>query len=238
MRNSHGFSLLELLVAVATVGLLAVLTIGVGRRILGNSKASASVSNLRQIATAMHAYAADHDDYLPRGYFFQTGKSEVSYATELMPYLGNQPSPLQPRQNIFVAPTAGLAVPVKPANAFIPITYSVHGVLCPDTSKGGQQMRRRAVQRPSEVILIGDSAQNPGSRNSLCTFKAPEAFYEPGATQPLAQPIPIGPDSDTTKGLGYLRYRTNGKAAVAMVDGHVALLEKGAVKYGNLIIDR
>lgn len=238
MLARRGFTLVELLTTISILAVLAVLITGASTKLMGGGKTAKSMSNLRQIATAVHAYANDNDDYLPRGYFYQPGQAEVSYINELLPYLSEQPSPLKPQRNIFVSPSSVLPMPAKAANAFIPMTYSVHGLLCPDTSNGNSPMKRNAVARPTQVILIGDSAQNPTSKNSLCTLKAPTAFYQAGSDKPLDELIPVGADSDSNSGLGGLRYRSDGKAVVAMVDGHVEALKKGTVTYGNIIADR
>ncbi len=234
----RGFTLIELLVTISITAVLAVLVTGVSTRMISGGKEARSISNLRQIVTAMHAYANENDDYLPSGYFYQPGQAEVSYINALLPYLSEAPSPLKPQRNIFVSPTSALPVPVKAANAFIPMTYSVHGVLCADTSNSDNRIKRSAVARPSQVILIGDAAQNPSSKNSLCTLKGPGAFIERGSSKPLEQAIPTDADSDTNAGLGQLRYRSNGAAIVAMVDGHVARMKKGSVTYANVIVDR
>lgn len=234
----RGFTLIEMLITVSIMAILAVLVTGVSSKMATGGREARSISNLRQIVTAMHTYANDNNDYLPRGYFYQSGQAEVSYINELIPYLDEQPSPLKPQRNIFISPTSALPVPVKAANAFIPMTYSVHGLLCADTSNADNRIKRSSVARPSQVILIGDSAQNPNSRNALCTFKAPEAFFTKGSTRPLDQLIPVGADADTSAGLGGLRYRANGSAIVAMVDGHVAKMKKGSITYANVIADR
>lgn len=238
MLARRGFTLVELLTTISILAVLAVLITGASSKLMGGGKTAKSISNLRQIATAMHAYANDNDDYLPRGYFYQPGQAEVSYINELLPYLSEQPSPLKPQRNLFVSPSSVLPMPVKAANGFIPMTYSVHGLLCPDTSNGGAPMKRSAIARPSQVILIGDSAQNPTSRNSLCTLKAPAAFYQTGSDRPLTEAIPVGADSDNNAGLGGLRYRSDGKVVVAMADGHVEAMKKGTVTYANVIADR
>lgn len=54
----------------------------------------------------------------------------------------------------------------------------------------------------------------------------------------LDKTIPIGSNSDTTEGLGQLRYRSEDSAIAAMVDGHVEKMKKGTVTYGNIIPDR
>ncbi|CAN5348557.1 hypothetical protein BH09VER1_BH09VER1_28140 [soil metagenome] len=240
MRPSRraAFTLIELLASVAIIATLAALIGAATTSALDSAKAAKSISNLRQIATAFHTYTGENNDYFPRGYFYQPGQAEVSYINELAPYLSEAPSPAVPSRNIFIAPTSTIKVPAKAANAFIPLTYSVHGVLCPDTSSGTPRFRRSQVTRPTQVILIGDSAQNPTSGNSFCTFNSPPAFKLTGDAHSLTTVIPASADSDTSAGLGQVRYRTRGAAAFAMVDGHVALMKPGTITYANIIADR
>ena len=234
----HAFTLIELLITVAITAVLAALVTGVTSSLMSGGKEAKSIGQLRQIATAIHGYANDNQDNFPRGYFFLSGQPELSYITELLPYLDEQPSPLRPSRNIFISPSSALPMPVKAAGATIPTTYSVHGLLCPDTSTGKVPMKRSMVNRPGQVILIGDAAQNPSSKNALFTLKSPSAFAEAGSSRSLDELIPVGADADTNAGLGQLRYRSNGHAVVAMVDGHVARMKKGTVTYANVIADR
>jgi prepilin-type N-terminal cleavage/methylation domain-containing protein len=63
-----GFSLLELLVAVAVVALLAALLFPVTGRVMQTVRATQCAGNLRQIGMALEAYTQDHDGrYPPRG---------------------------------------------------------------------------------------------------------------------------------------------------------------------------
>lgn len=240
MRHSRraGFTLIELLAVIAIIATLAALITAGASSTRESAKAAKSLSNLHQIVLAVHAYAGENSDLFPRGYFYQPGQAEVSYINDLIPYLSEAPSPLNPGRNIFIAPTSAVPIPPKAANAFIPLTYSVHGLLCPDTSSGTARFRRSQVARPTQVILIGDSAQNPTSGNSFCTFTSPIAFKTTGDAHNLNTTIPASPNTDTSAGLGQVRYRTRGAAAFAMVDGHVALMKPGTITYANIIADR
>ncbi len=60
-QSSGGFTLVELLVVVVIIALLVGLSVPAISRVLESGKATASVSNLRQLAAANLAYAADND---------------------------------------------------------------------------------------------------------------------------------------------------------------------------------
>lgn len=59
------FTLVELIVAVAIVGVLVVLLLPLGGQMAQRSKEAKAVSNFRQIGKAIHLFAADNDGYLP-----------------------------------------------------------------------------------------------------------------------------------------------------------------------------
>lgn len=61
----RGFTLIELLAAVAIIGLLAALLAPSIASTMENARMSKSMSNLRQLVVANHAYASDHGRYCP-----------------------------------------------------------------------------------------------------------------------------------------------------------------------------
>ena len=66
-RQVRGFTLIELLVVVAIIAVLAALllpSLGTARE---RARTIVCANNLRQMITAVHLYAGEHDDYLPCG---------------------------------------------------------------------------------------------------------------------------------------------------------------------------
>lgn len=61
----HGFSLTELLVVIAVLGVLAALLISGVQTIIASAIRGQCAGNLRQIGVAVHLYAADNDGWLP-----------------------------------------------------------------------------------------------------------------------------------------------------------------------------
>jgi prepilin-type N-terminal cleavage/methylation domain-containing protein/prepilin-type processing-associated H-X9-DG protein len=61
----RGFTLIELLVVVAILAILAALLLPALRTAKKRAKRAVCVNNLRQCGFAFHAYALDHDDWLP-----------------------------------------------------------------------------------------------------------------------------------------------------------------------------
>ncbi|HEX4083521.1 MAG TPA: hypothetical protein VHY22_01320 [Chthoniobacteraceae bacterium] len=185
-----------------------------------------SLNNLAQIAAGTNLYANDHDQMMPTGYFYQPGQGEITYAMQLLPYVSNTTT-------LFIAPTSAIQ-PVKPSSGgFIAMTYSMNNLISPDTSTGGQPIRRTAILHPSEVILIADGAQSATTTYSRSTFTNP--VIPSNGVPDTSVAIPVGPDADTTGGAGWLRYRDQGAVDVAMVDGHVEAMRKGSVCYCNIV---
>lgn len=57
--------MVELLVVIAIIGILSAIAFGISKRMLSSAAKSESVSNLRQISSALLAYASDHNMQLP-----------------------------------------------------------------------------------------------------------------------------------------------------------------------------
>lgn len=66
MRVEAGaFSIMELLVVVATVGLLTALGLGAGSKALANANKTDSTARLKALGQAVFTYAGEHDQLLP-----------------------------------------------------------------------------------------------------------------------------------------------------------------------------
>ncbi|MFQ5807599.1 MAG: type II secretion system protein [Phycisphaerae bacterium] len=66
-RRGRGFTLIELLVVVAIVALLLAVLAPTLSQARAQSRLSACLSNLHEIGVAIHAYALQHNDAIPRG---------------------------------------------------------------------------------------------------------------------------------------------------------------------------
>ncbi len=66
-----GFSIVELLVVIAVIGMLTTLIFPVARYGIEESRRAGCLSNLRQMVSAAHLYAADHDGRFPPGSQFE-----------------------------------------------------------------------------------------------------------------------------------------------------------------------
>lgn len=82
-QRSQGFTLIELLVVIAIIAILAAILFPVFAQAKTAAKKTADLSNLKQIGTSVHIYAADYDDYIPH-YNWQ---HDYIFAVRLMPYV-------------------------------------------------------------------------------------------------------------------------------------------------------
>ncbi len=85
----RGFTLIELLVVVAIIGLLISLLLPSLQRAKKQARQLKCATHLRAQGQAANLYAADNDDYVPRGIQGELGAGEYAiYATSLLGYLG------------------------------------------------------------------------------------------------------------------------------------------------------
>ncbi|MDR1282717.1 MAG: prepilin-type N-terminal cleavage/methylation domain-containing protein [Opitutaceae bacterium] len=234
--DSRAFTLIELLTVIAIIGILAAIVLSTVGTVRKAAREVRSVSNLRQIALAMNTYANDNKDLFPPGYYYKQGESELYWTSELVPYIGLPKKVLSARGSLYVSPLALLPVKDNTTGNAMPSTYSVHGILCSNTSDGDNRLPRSQVARPSQVILVGEAAQRSNTW-TFATFSEPSEFQNRGSTKALTAFVPTDSDVDEQDRRG-LRYRGRNGAPVAMVDGHAVVLKKGAVTYGNLVADR
>jgi prepilin-type N-terminal cleavage/methylation domain-containing protein/prepilin-type processing-associated H-X9-DG protein len=83
-----GFTLVELLVVIALIGLLAALVTPVLQQAIARAHTAKCLSNMRQIGIAVLHYAADHEQRFPRSTHSAFSVGEYPWARSLAPYLG------------------------------------------------------------------------------------------------------------------------------------------------------
>lgn len=90
--KQRAFTLIELLVVIAIIAILAAILFPVFAQAKAAAKATASLSNVKQIGTAQQLYAGDSDDVLPpRRLTLQTTpkKTRYSWKQAMHPYMKN-----------------------------------------------------------------------------------------------------------------------------------------------------
>ncbi|WP_309399427.1 type II secretion system protein [Cerasicoccus maritimus] len=85
-RKQSGFTLVELLVCVAVIGILASILIAVLGAVREKSLLTNSISNVRNIGGGTQMYAQEHDNNIPVWHNYNTGQY---WWQLLLPYLGD-----------------------------------------------------------------------------------------------------------------------------------------------------
>jgi prepilin-type N-terminal cleavage/methylation domain-containing protein/prepilin-type processing-associated H-X9-DG protein len=94
MKRKTGFTLIELLVVIAIIAILAAILMPVFTAAKAQAKMSACQSNMKQLGTAMRAYADDWNGYLAMSHMgkeWQNDASDTYWGEALRPYCGKKP---------------------------------------------------------------------------------------------------------------------------------------------------
>ena len=86
--STKAFTLIELLTVIAIIGVLAGIMIPVVSKVRSAAKASACVSNLREMGRAFLLYANDNKNYLPKAVGNSADWPDTYWMYQLHPYIG------------------------------------------------------------------------------------------------------------------------------------------------------
>ena len=244
-----GFSLIELLATIAVMAILVAIIIPVIGSVRNSAKTTKSLSNLRQIASAMQMYSSDNNGFYPIGFYRRPTAAELNGAAE--PYGGNPPyngvifwyqqisqyldQPISPdiTNSVLVSPFVAEGSFAENLTS-APCNYSVHGVICPSVSYNNNQLLPiwNIDENPAEIILVGEATSTSfGISRALFDHFSEWNFYQTSANA-LDSFVP----TDEPAG-GALSYRANNNALVAFLDGHTEALRRGTVQYRNIAIE-
>ncbi len=102
-KGRSAFTLIELLVVIAIIAILAAILFPVFAQAKLAAKSTAAISNMKQLATGVHIYAADYDDGTVLTDYAPTVFDHPTWAWHLMPYTKNRQINWDPARQI---PTA------------------------------------------------------------------------------------------------------------------------------------
>ncbi|MDR1145758.1 MAG: prepilin-type N-terminal cleavage/methylation domain-containing protein [Verrucomicrobiales bacterium] len=88
-HSRRAFTLVELLVTVAILGVLAALIVPAANSALAKGRNIVSVSRLRQLGAATQLYAQDNDGAFPRSSHSAFRRRQPAWSIALLPYLGH-----------------------------------------------------------------------------------------------------------------------------------------------------
>lgn len=161
MKN-RGFTLVELLVVMAIVGVLAMLLAPALGTALEKSRESQTSSNLRQIGAALLLHAADHEQFFPlaRGTIpykaAPATNEEISWQQQIDGYIGftgSSPETIGVRK-VFTAPSGVDRGTPRGENGFFLGSHAAGATLAPDDFFAPVQLAR--ITRPAMHILAGE----------------------------------------------------------------------------------
>jgi len=191
----RGFTLIELLVVIAIIAILAAILFPVFAQAKAAAKKSASLSNVKQIATSMNMYMVDSDDMTPSTWVEgSTGRSIDIYQT-MQPYLKNMDvffSPVWETSNSSCDNTKtinGAFVPTgKNANRCLGYGYNWGfgvwaggGLVGPNKSDGNggsviPGVSGTAAENPAQLGSFGDTYN--GRRYTMSAVGSILTFYD------------------------------------------------------------
>lgn len=164
LMRSRAFTVIELLVSIAIIGVLAALVTGGVVKVGEASKRTACLSNLRQWGSALQLYVADHNGFMPRRgqgvrMVAQFNRPE-DWFNALPPYLGEPTlqqmmragtGPRPGEHSVFVCPAA--PKPQKGSDVFL--SYGMNMLLSPWNQPTAENASM--VRDPGTLVFMADS---------------------------------------------------------------------------------
>jgi len=181
-----GFTLIELLVVIAIIAILAAILFPVFAQAKVAAKATADLSNMKQIGTSLQMYLADHDDTYPSAYFYNNDNNSSNGYTQwsgsIEPYVKNLEifrSPLDPTGGLaptnFIGNNRGFGVPGGQVTQFplqdnqAPrLSYIVNGMIMPRKRRTIDPMSvlpGTAIDEVARTIVLGHMTSTPACIN-------------------------------------------------------------------------
>lgn len=191
-RHPRAFSLVEILVAAAIMGILAALLVGGVKGAANKGKEAKCIAGLRQIGVGLMNYVGENDGYLPRPTIkaAESGLgADQMWSKQLGPYLPQRGNSLTAPQNlVFVCPAANYA---GYARNDVSSTYNSSAVgfyFTSSTSVGsatsGPARSFASVEFPSRTILVAEGKQDGANASCASALNWTQASADLGASTP------------------------------------------------------
>ena len=135
----RGFTLIELLVVIAIIAILAAILFPVFARAREKARQTSCLSNVKQIALALHMYAQDYDELLSTAWNSLDDAPDYFWYDMIAPYIMNE--------QVFTCPSARTQR----------IGYGWNYPHAPYRLERGQTLSLAEISYPAEFMIFGDS---------------------------------------------------------------------------------
>jgi len=158
-KQSAGFTLVEILIVVAVIGLLSALLLPAFSRARETARRTSCAGNLHQIGLALRQYATDYNNRYPVRYADSGLDSRKNnWRVQLFPYARNAEvfrCPSNPNNNqsaTVTTPANGVDINVSYA-----CNYNSAGLGAFGNNDGSQHVRLNSISQPAELIAVVES---------------------------------------------------------------------------------
>jgi prepilin-type N-terminal cleavage/methylation domain-containing protein len=150
------FTLVELLVVIAVVGILAALLLPAMVKMRSGAKRAACIGNLRQVGLAIRLYAEDHSDLLPMLPEPNPYPNGIGcFYKEIVKRYAGLSGPASPDEKVFVCP-ADDQVSKDPNHAYTSYTFNGFERIGPYYVTREEGYRLSGAANPSRAVLAGE----------------------------------------------------------------------------------
>ncbi len=217
--NRRAFTLIEILVVVAIIALLVSMLLPSLSRAKEQTRRVICLSNLRQMATAAHSYAAGSDDSYPIAYYFEYKPPLfISYAWDFTSIKDSSTGKTRVELGLLWAGAGSLKIQQCPSfsgaanwqeDPYTGYNYNTSYIGHGSGESIVAPVRASKVHAPSDCALFGDGQ------------------YASGANKFMRAPWPNPGDAGFFgRAAGTQGFRHLGKTNVAFCDGHAASLSE------------
>ena len=153
LRGRGGFTLIELLVVIAIITILAAILFPVFSQMKERGKRAGCLSNLRQIAMALHAYADEYDGRFPSANFNTPAQNPRNWSPYGWAFWSYAIQPYCKSWHLFLCPSSPHYKPTPQGTGQAPIcTYGMNEYL----ARAEQSWSQYTIPRPSDLALVAD----------------------------------------------------------------------------------
>jgi prepilin-type processing-associated H-X9-DG protein/prepilin-type N-terminal cleavage/methylation domain-containing protein len=250
-RKKNGFTLVELLVVVASLSLLMALLLPVLNHVRESARAVNCMSNLRQVGVATSLYALQNNGQLePTLWPWNTQVNPWAPGTGLPQILQSYVPIQDTRRTLWLCPSVPMTTDQFPldygANQGVhPMPYydqSGHLVIWRDSAGRSHYDLRplSAFKRPSETVSMGDGSLSSGAFTTTGQLAYTDSWYsemnDRAVRDNSVNELGGWSWTNTDDGNYHLRYRHNGNrlANILFLDGHTESAPFGDATHSNL----